>query len=182
MLPGAFWVCKEGWTFRAAREQFLHMLFQEHNPADITQQSQFSRHGNFWIQLAFAPLLYLSGERRKSSLKDLLKQQQHDWKKPLLSTRNFQSSAKIQKIQPPPQQLPRAKGWVVQNPACHDFHFLPPRRGGYQVFTDALLPCLNKLWNRSKNVTATTFIAEVTIGSGYLAGKLLLVTAAEWRV
>lgn len=29
-------------------------------------------------------------------------------------------------------------------------------------------------------MTATTFIAEVTIGNGYLAGKLLLVTAAEW--
>lgn len=29
-------------------------------------------------------------------------------------------------------------------------------------------------------MTATTFIAEVTIGNGYLAGEILLVTAAKW--
>lgn len=51
----------------------------------------------------------------------------------------------------------------------------------YQVPRDALLPCLNKLWDWFQNMTATTFIAEVTIGNGYLAGEVLLVTAAKWR-
>ena len=59
--------------------------------------------------------------------------------------------------------------------------FFLPWEEDYQVSRDALLPCLNKLWDGSKNMTATTLIAEVTVGNGYLAGKLLFVTAAEWR-